>query len=499
MNKEEGTKPHLVITAALRKEIPLDWFRSHGVSVHTLNALRAGGLDHISDSDRGILVIITGVGMEESKEAARWIRDNLSPLFVLNIGTCGVTDKRRSLGRWYQPDTVEDEAGKSIELDTRLPIPYPDKIESAGPLLSVRQAVTGNLPAKFKKHSILDMECFAQAEMFSRTDITFHCLKFGTDYSDSNTLRDFHKNIEAFRESVKKLFAFLHTGSASTAISAIIPVYNRESSVRRAIDSILSQSCPPSEVIVVDDCSHDGTRQALEEYGDAITRIYLENNSGPSRARNEGARCASAEWLAFLDSDDCWEKDKLKGQIEYLRKYPFYEIVQSEEKWIRNGIRVNPHKHHKKPLGWIWEPSLERCLVSPSGVLLKKSLFMKFQGFNEDLPVCEDYDLWLRISRHHPAGLDPRLTVIKYGGHDDQLSRRFPVMDRYRVTSLAALLERESHPYFRRKIIHVLRKKLMILIKGSEKREKQRESLKWRDMMNAVEHTGMDDRSPDNI
>jgi len=172
----------LVITAALKKEIPGDWFMSHGISVHTLNSLRSGGLNQSGSSNRGMLVIITGVGMEASEEAACWIRDNLSPLFVLNIGTCGVTHKRHPLGRWYQPRIVEDEEGNSIEPDLRMPIPHPEKIEASISLVSVRKAFTGGPPGKFKKHSIIDMECFSQAELFSKTDITFHCLKFGTDY-----------------------------------------------------------------------------------------------------------------------------------------------------------------------------------------------------------------------------------------------------------------------------------------------------------------------------
>ncbi|MBI4683189.1 MAG: glycosyltransferase, partial [Nitrospirae bacterium] len=202
------------------------------------------------------------------------------------------------------------------------------------------------------------------------------------------------------------------------------------------LDSVLSQSCKPEEIIVVDDCSTDGTGDILDSYEDKITVVHLPQNSGPSKARNEGIKHARTEWLAFLDSDDYWEKDKLKDQVEYLRRCPFYEILQSEEVWIRNGKRVNACKHHKKPFGWIWQQSLERCLISPSGVLVKKSLLERYGSFDESLPVCEDYDLWLKISRHHPVGLETSLSVVKYGGHKGQLSHQYPAMDRFRVKSL---------------------------------------------------------------
>ncbi len=187
-----------------------------------------------------------------------------------------------------------------------------------------------------------------------------------------------------------------------------------------------------------------------------------------------------------MDSDDRWEKDKLKNQMAYLRKYPFYQIMQSEEIWIRNRVRVNPCKHHKKPLGWIWEQSLKRCLVSPSGVLIKKSLVEGYGNFDESLSVCEDYDLWLKISRHHPVGLDPSLSVIKYGGHKDQLSRKYPAIDWFRVKSLIGMLGSESLPHFRQKIINVLSKKLMILIQGYEKRLKLKDAQECKEILKSL-------------
>ena len=491
MKKQKSPDIKLVITMALKKEVPKEWFVSHDVPVHTLASLRAGALKSASHHRfalrdksktwglRGMLIVITGQGLDANEEAALWIRNNLDPLFVVNIGTCGIRDKRRSMGKWISPDSVSKEEGERIELDTRFPLPHKEKIITIDSLLSVKKVIE-SIP---DRHDAVDMESYAQAEVFSGTDINFHCLKFATDYSDSNTVSDFNRNLPLFIEGIKCLFSFLDT---KPEITVVIPVYNREQTIKRAIDSVLSQSILPEEVIVVDDCSTDGTKEVLEGYGEKITCISLPENSGPSTARNKGIKQAKTEWISFLDSDDCWEQDKLNKQVEYLKRYPFYQIMQSDEKWIRNGKRVNPCRHHKKPEGWIWGLSLERCLVSPSAVLMKKSLLEQYGMFDEAMPACEDYDLWLKISRHLPVGLDPALSVTKYGGHRDQLSMKYPAMDRFRAESLYRMLQSEPSGEYRQKIINVLGEKLMILINGYEKRNKINDAGKCEEMLGSM-------------
>ncbi len=474
MKKQKSPDIQLVITAALKKEIPGKWLDSHNIRFFTLAALKAGAINRLNTSDRGILVVITGVGLKTSEEAACWIRDNLNPLFVLNIGSCAITDKRRSLGKWIKLRYVSNEDGDEIELDTRLPVRGPFKVTDVRSVISVKKGNKGDMPSSWKQHDAIDMECYSQAAIFSKSGISFHCLKFGTDYSDGNTISDFNMNLELLAEGFKKLLHF--PDKDQIRITVVVPVYNREHTIKQAVDSILAQSYNPEEIIIVNDCSTDRTGEILRGYGGEITCIHLAENSGPSRARNEGIKHSRTEWTAFMDSDDCWKKDKLKNQVEFLRKYPFYQIMQSEEIWVRNGVRVNPHKHHKKPAGWIWRPSLERCLVSPSAVLIKKSLLELYGNFDEALPVCEDYDLWLKISRYHPVGLDPSLSVVKYGGHRDQLSGKYPAMDSFRVKSLYRLLKNEPSAFFRLQIIKILEKKLKILINGYEKRKKLQEA-----------------------
>jgi len=222
-------------------------------------------------------------------------------------------------------------------------------------------------------------------------------------------------------------------------VSVVIPVFNREHLVSRAIDSVLAQAAGGVELIVVDDGSTDGTAGRLAAYGDAITVISQENR-GVSAARNHGVASARGEYIAFLDSDDRWLPGKLEAQLAFFTAHRDAHICQTEEIWIRNGVRVNPKRRHRKPSGWIFEPSLALCLVSPSAVMMRRRLWDDMGGFDESLPACEDYDLWLRVSIHHPVHLIPTPLIVKYGGHDDQLSR-MPAMDRYRIFAIMKALD----------------------------------------------------------
>ncbi len=221
-------------------------------------------------------------------------------------------------------------------------------------------------------------------------------------------------------------------------ISVIIPTYNRAWTLARAVDSVLAQDYPEVEPIVVDDGSTDGTPRILAGYGDRI-RVLTQANAGVSAARNLGIRESSGELIALLDSDDTWEKGKLTCQAEFFRSHPHALICQTEEIWIRKGRRVNPMKKHKKPFGDIFEASLKLCLVSPSAVMMRRELFEIKGMFREDFPVCEDYDLWLRVSRDTPVHLIDTPYTVKHGGHEDQLSSNHS-QDRYRIAAIGDLM-----------------------------------------------------------
>jgi glycosyltransferase involved in cell wall biosynthesis len=260
-------------------------------------------------------------------------------------------------------------------------------------------------------------------------------------------------------------------GRESPAVSVIIPVCNRRELLRRALQSVVNQSFADFECIVVDDCSKEDLASIPELKAPCIHYSKLPVRSGVSRARNTGVSEARAPWIAFLDSDDEWHPAKLRMQMEWTSGHPSWQILQCEEKWIRNGTRVNPPKTHRKKEGDIFAVSLLRCMITPSSVLMRKSLFEKTGGFNESLPACEDYDLWLRITSRHPVGLVDRILLTRYGGHADQLSATFPVLDRFRIRSMLGLIEQGTLSSEQAELVKVqLEKKATIVACGYKKR-----------------------------
>jgi glycosyltransferase involved in cell wall biosynthesis len=267
-------------------------------------------------------------------------------------------------------------------------------------------------------------------------------------------------------------------------VSVIIPTYNRLSMLEEAVDSVLNQNFEDMELIVVDDGSTDHTSEAMNRYGGRVKLIEHSENRGVSAARNRGILQARGKYIAFLDSDDLWVKGKLKIQVTFLDDNPHYPICYTDEIWVRKGKRVNPMLKHTKYSGWIFEKCLPLCIISPSSVMMRKTLFLKTGLFDEALPVCEDYDFWLRVSARFPIFFINRKLVVKRGGHADQLSQRSWGNDRYRVMALEKLL---SEPYIgseeKEMILREMRKKCQILYKGFLKRGNEIEGRHYQEIM----------------
>lgn len=258
-------------------------------------------------------------------------------------------------------------------------------------------------------------------------------------------------------------------------VSVIIPTYNRGWILPEAIDSVLVQEFTNFELIVVDDGSTDNTASILDRYGKDI-HVIRQTNQGVSAARNSGIRHAKGELISFLDSDDLWLPRKLLRQTAFFEAAPHVLICQTEEIWVRNGCRVNPKNRHQKPSGDIFSRSLHLCLVSPSAVMMRRTLFDDIGLFDEQYPACEDYDLWLRISSRHPVSLIDEPLIIKRGGHKDQLSRQ-PSLDRYRIASLKNLLDQNMLTFSQRQeTISVLVEKCTIYAGGCRKRNRHEEA-----------------------
>ncbi len=226
---------------------------------------------------------------------------------------------------------------------------------------------------------------------------------------------------------------------AEPRVSVILPTYNRGWVLDQAVESVLDQDYANLELIVIDDGSTDGTKGLLSRFGDRIA-VIRQVNRGVSAARNAGIRTSSGELIALLDSDDTWLPGKVTAQVSFFSNHPDALVCQTQEIWIRNGVRVNPGKRHRKQAGMIFERSLALCLVSPSAVMIRSSLLDEVGLFDESLPACEDYDLWLRIAWKHPIHLIDQPLIVKRGGHPDQLSR-MPELDKYRIQSIARLLD----------------------------------------------------------
>ena len=230
------------------------------------------------------------------------------------------------------------------------------------------------------------------------------------------------------------------------------------------------------ELIVVDDGSIDGTSEILDGYGSDII-VLQQDNQGVSAARNRGIAESRAQLIAFLDSDDIWLPQKLIRQVEFFETHPDALICQTEETWIRNGVRVNPKQRHQKPAGMIFEPSLALCLVSPSAVMIRKRLFDAVGLFDQTLPACEDYDLWLRVSCRYPVYLIDEPLIIKRGGHADQLSNAAG-LDQYRIQSLKKLIDSGSLSHSQKlAAIKTLQDKSKIYAGGCRKRGRKDEAI----------------------
>ena len=257
-------------------------------------------------------------------------------------------------------------------------------------------------------------------------------------------------------------------------ISVVIPTYNRSELVCRAIDSVLHQTRPANEIIVIDDGSTDNTVSVLKSrYGNQINLIVTQSNSGVSAARNIGISSSEGDWIALLDSDDSWLESKLETQEAALNNRAEL-LCHTDEIWIRNGVRVNPMRKHGKFGGEIFDHCLPLCVISPSSALIHKELLESVGGFDESLPACEDYDLWLKICSQHKVLFLPSPQLVKYGGHADQLSRKYWGMDRFRTQSLRNLLNSNTLTNHQRTaVLECLLQKTEILLKGARKRNNE--------------------------
>ena len=268
-------------------------------------------------------------------------------------------------------------------------------------------------------------------------------------------------------------------------ISVVIPTYNRCVLLKRAISSALNQTIRSKKIIVVDNGSTDKTYEMISSLFPQITYIY-ENRRGVSIARNKGIKNCHSSWIAFLDSDDVWEPQKLEKQLFFTNNInKKFRLIHTNEIWYKNDKFQNQSRKHQKSGGDIFQKSLEFCCISPSSAFIKKEVFDDYGFFDESLEVCEDYDMWIRITAKEEVGFLDKPFVKKYGGHDDQLSKKYWGMDRFRIKSLEKNLKNNWFTAEQKKnVFNILIKKLSILSNGAKKRDNEKIFRKYKDKLN---------------
>lgn len=204
-------------------------------------------------------------------------------------------------------------------------------------------------------------------------------------------------------------------------VSVIIPVYNRDYSLRDAVESVLIQTYKPSEIIIIDDGSFFQAKDILKNYKNHIKIIRHEKNKGVSASRNTGILASSSKYIAFLDSDDIFLPEKLELQINFMKENN-YQISHTNEFWYKKDRFINKNKKSKRYGGKILDKILDKCRVSPSSLIVERKVFEKCGLFDETLDVCEDYEISLRFALEYEIGYLDKNLIIKRAIEENSLS-----------------------------------------------------------------------------
>ena len=212
-------------------------------------------------------------------------------------------------------------------------------------------------------------------------------------------------------------------------VSIIIPTYNREKFIGRALESVLAQTYKDFEIIVIDDGSIDNTREVLTPYNKQIKYVY-QKNGGSSSARNRGIQESTGEYIAFLDSDDIWMPEKLAIQVDILDKNKNIGIVHTKMLMFNNkGERIGVKP--EKPTGKNFRELIEIAGDLPtSSVLTRKECFEKAGLFDTNLKTIQDFDMWLRISQFYDIYEYTEKSLAHYFRHGQQnTSKRVNILE----------------------------------------------------------------------
>jgi|GEM_PF-307184 len=243
--------------------------------------------------------------------------------------------------------------------------------------------------------------------------------------------------------------------------SVVIPTYNRLAYLREALDSVARQSLQPFEVIVVDDGSDDDIAAGVADH-QTQPQVICQTQQGPAAARNAGVARATGEWIAFLDSDDQWLPNKLETYAKRISADPDVSILYGPMKPVDSIGKPVPGRTKPCHDGKITDPLFHSSFVHVPTVVMRRALFESAGGFHPDLPVCEDYDLWLRLSlTERFALIEEPLALRRLHGNrlsKQQMSRNLRVKADVlqRFFELPAAREALDQPRARERLARVL-------------------------------------------
>lgn len=244
-------------------------------------------------------------------------------------------------------------------------------------------------------------------------------------------------------------------------ISVVIPFYNTGAFITDAVTSVLAQTLPVREIIIVDDGSDSSCRQLLDSFDDPVRVVHLDRNRGISVARNIGAEQAAGEWLAFLDADDTWEKDKLYQQRQFLQQHPGLNVCHTGVE-VFSGERVMA-RYVDKPEWLTTKDALMIAQVLPSALLIRRAVFLSVGMFDTRMPASSDRELSIRLleAGERIGCLNESLTRLRRENHGNISSKWSPKLrgHLYILRKHLALFRREQlvRPYLRWTFQHVTR------------------------------------------
>jgi glycosyltransferase involved in cell wall biosynthesis len=246
--------------------------------------------------------------------------------------------------------------------------------------------------------------------------------------------------------------------SANPLVSVVIPAHNSASTLKRALESVSRQSYRPLEIIVVDDASSDSTRDVLRETG--VRAIFLSENAGASAARNCGIEAASGDYIAFLDADDEWLPGKLAKQMALIAADDRMSFVACAAEQIGpDGARIGPlHPPVRRPAVGTeaWKTLLAYTFVATPCIVTRRRAVLEVGGFNPELTIAEDQDLWIRLALYGSVGYVDEVLVRVHASPTSLTARYNPQTAALTLPVITRHIAANRHLLSRREVRHIL-------------------------------------------